>query len=1007
MSGAGAGGVLPFQSEYAKSGRAKCRGCKEQIGAGDLRMAVMVQSAFFDGKQPNWYHYSCFFAKQRPKTVADIENFTTLRYEDQEKIKKSIESCGSGVVLPDVKGKKGAKGKKRSNGDSVVSALSDFAVEYSKSSRATCRVCEIKITKGEVRISKKVFDTEVGQKFGGQALWHHVTCFTKDRSDLMFWACGDVLPGFNSLKKEDKEMVKKELPAIKQDEVPAKKIKDEPKDKREIKKESEDEKILKEQNKLFYKYRDSLKNNLSKSELQSILEFNKQNVPPGEDRILNALADIMTFGAFLPCEVCKNGQLRLKTNGYLCSGDLTEWTKCAALTKTPKRTAFKIPPELKDNAAFKKYKFKSGVRVFLEYAPSSSQIVKTEDKKLDIPIPPLKNLQFFIYGYNAKLKEKLKIRILKLGGIVPSKINESLAAVVTTPLEVDKLSDRIEEAKDNNIQVVEDSFFDLIKSDGTVADSMKLIDEHNIAPWGSNVASRIPQDVVDGKSNKSKSMYSKASSGPTHIKLKGGTAVDPDSGLENVAHVYKEHKITYSVVLGLTDVVSQKNSFYKLQVLESDKKKKYWLFRSWGRIGTSIGGNKTETFHSVFEAIEKFDELYIEKTGNALGFGQSNNAPKIPGKMYPIDVDYGNVHDEQMSVDDGNSKLPKPVQALVKMFFDIDSMKQVMLQFELDTEKMPLGKLSRKQLTSGYKVLGELLKILSEGEESKTRQPLIIDATNRFYTLIPHSFGVENPPLLDNNEAINLKSSMLDNLLELEIAYTLLSTPNDDKTVSPLDSHYIKLKTDIVPIEVGSPEYVMLSNYVKNTHAATHSMYELEIMQVFKVTREGEMKRYKPFKKLHNRRLLWHGSRVTNFAGILSQGLRIAPPEAPVTGYMFGKGVYFADMVSKSANYCCTNVQNNVGVMLLCEVALGNMMELTAAKNVVTPKSGCHSVKGIGKTEPDSNEDLVLECGTIVPLGKPVTKKVKTQLLYNEYIVYDVAQVNVKYLFQMKFKYNF
>lgn len=30
--------------------------------------------------------------------------------------------------------------------------------------------------------------------------------------------------------------------------------------------------------------------------------------------------------------------------------------------------------------------------------------------------------------------------------------------------------------------------------------------------------------------------------------------------------------------------------------------------------------------------------------------------------------------------------------------------------------------------------------------------------------------------------------------------------------------------------------------------------------------------------------------------GILKQGLRIAPPEAPVTGYMFGKGVYFADV---------------------------------------------------------------------------------------------------------------
>ena len=54
-------------------------------------------------------------------------------------------------------------------------------------------------------------------------------------------------------------------------------------------------------------------------------------------------------------------------------------------------------------------------------------------------------------------------------------------------------------------------------------------------------------------------------------------------------------------------------------------------------------------------------------------------------------------------------------------------------------------------------------------------------------------------------------------------------------------------------------------------------------------------------------------------------GLRIAPPEAPVTGYMFGKGVYFADMVSKSANYCNTTRSNNTGLLLLCDVALGEM----------------------------------------------------------------------------------
>ena len=73
--------------------------------------------------------------------------------------------------------------------------------------------------------------------------------------------------------------------------------------------------------------------------------------------------------------------------------------------------------------------------------------------------------------------------------------------------------------------------------------------------------------------------------------------------------------------------------------------------------------------------------------------------------------------------------------------------------------------------------------------------------------------------------------------------------------------------------------------------------------------------------------------RTTNFAGILSQGLRIAPPEAPVTGYMFGKGIYFADMVSKSANYCCTTRSNNTGLLMLCDVALGEMYERNAVRN--------------------------------------------------------------------------
>lgn len=74
--------------------------------------------------------------------------------------------------------------------------------------------------------------------------------------------------------------------------------------------------------------------------------------------------------------------------------------------------------------------------------------------------------------------------------------------------------------------------------------------------------------------------------------------------------------------------------------------------------------------------------------------------------------------------------------------------------------------------------------------------------------------------------------------------------------------------------------------------------------------------------------LLWHGSRFYNFGGILSQGLRIAPPEAPKSGYLFGKGVYFTDMVDKSARYTYHHLSGNVALFLLCEVALGKMREL-------------------------------------------------------------------------------
>lgn len=129
---------------------------------------------------------------------------------------------------------------------------------------------------------------------------------------------------------------------------------------------------------------------------------------------------------------------------------------------------------------------------------------------------------------------------------------------------------------------------------------------------------------------------------------------------------------------------------------------------------------------------------------------------------------------------------------------------------------------------------------------------------------------MKDPTIIDTEELIELKNQMLEALMEMEIAYNLLHS-KVDSTKNPLDAHYDLLNCEIDVMDPKCEEFQHIRQYVKNTHAATHSTYELDIEDVFIINRQGEDKRYKPFKKLPNKKLLWHGSRVTNYVGILSQ----------------------------------------------------------------------------------------------------------------------------------------
>lgn len=147
---------------------------------------------------------------------------------------------------------------------------------------------------------------------------------------------------------------------------------------------------------------------------------------------------------------------------------------------------------------------------------------------------------------------------------------------------------------------------------------------------------------------------------------------------------------------------------------------------------------------------------------------------------------------------------------------------------------------------------------------------------------------------------------------------------------------------------------------------------------------------------------------------------------------MFGKGVYLADMSTKSANYCHSELSDDTALLLLCEVELGKPMhELEHANyNAETDakNNGRISVLGKGSTGPPIWKDagcvhpdlkgvlmVSSRCWVLLFLTDaddqpdmrrlPTTTGVIADLAYNEYIVYDVAQIRLRYLLRVSIDY--
>ncbi|PVH96833.1 PARP-domain-containing protein [Periconia macrospinosa] len=486
-----------------------------------------------------------------------------------------------------------------------------------------------------------------------------------------------------------------------------------------------------------------------------------------------------------------------------------------------------------------------------------------------------------------------------------------------------------------------------------------------------------------------------------------------------------EDGVIYDALLNQTNASANNNKFYRIQLLRNPSDNSFKTWTRWGRVGDRgqsalLGGGDLD------DAIVQYNKKFKDKSG--LSWDDRGAAPK-KGKYAYVERSYESDSDaeddeampdapdgQKRSASPAKSTLPAPVQDLMRLIFNTDYMNQAMTALNYDAEKMPLGKLSKATINRGFQALKDLAALLNVTQTASTRSD-IEHLSNTYYSVIPHNFGRSRPPIIQDANTLKRELDLLDSLGDMKEAAALMKKElSSSDNISLLDRQFKGLGLEeMTVLDRNDNEFQELASYLSETKGSTHNV-QYQVIDIFRIERNGELDRFKKseFAKIKSdRRLLWHGSRATNFGGILSQGLRIAPPEAPVSGYMFGKGIYLADMSSKSANYCCAYNSGGHALLLLCEAELGNpLYELTGASYNAGDdayKNGSYSTWGKGMTGPQVWKDAGSVHPSLAGIKMPDTKHRPTStnvpgayLQYNEYIAYDIAQVRLRYLFRVK-----
>ena len=239
----------------------------------------------------------------------------------------------------------------------------------------------------------------------------------------------------------------------------------------------------------------------------------------------------------------------------------------------------------------------------------------------------------------------------------------------------------------------------------------------------------------------------------------------------------------------------------------------------------------------------------------------------------------------------------------------------------------------------------------------------------------------------------------MESLRDMEIANRIMSDVKTDtginQPVNPLDAQFAALGLEsMIPLPKDCTEFTNLQSYLLSSKGQTHGLdfqaclFSSVLSCV--VANGGRLKKSSELNVKANTLIFY--PLIPPAVTVAFSGMDLAPPISPAFflkafgllhlkrlsmgnayaalvrtfwkanakprfyRYMFGKGVYLADISTKSANYCHSYDSNDTGLLLLCEAQLGKpMLELADADynaGEVAKEKGCLSTWGQGLTRP-------------------------------------------------------